>query len=165
MAKKIDPLNKKNINAATPMIVVKDIKAAMGFCQKAFGYKKRGVANGPDGKPMHAEMRLRDSVLMLSPEYPDHGMRSANTLMGTPVTMYLMTENADKVFAKAVKLGAKALQPVMDMFWGDRVGTVVDPDGYTWMVGTHIAEPTPPEMNKKMKEQMAAMASHAEAGG
>ena len=67
--------------------------------------------------------------------------------------------------AKAVKLGATAKGPVMDMFWGDRVGTVVDPEGYTWMIGTHIAEPTPQEMNKKMKEQMAAMASQGAAGG
>ncbi len=71
--------------------------------------------------------------------------------------MYLLTENADKVVAKAVKLGAEAKGPVMDMFWGDRCGTLLDPDGYLWMVATHLAEPTPQEMNKKMKEQMASM--------
>ena len=74
----------------------------------------------------------------------------------SPASLYLLTENADKVVAKAVKLGAEAKGPVMDMFWGDRCGTIVDPDGYMWMVATHIAEPTPQEMKKKMKEQMAS---------
>jgi hypothetical protein len=69
--------------------------------------------------------------------------------------LYLLTENADKVVAKAVKLGALPKGPVMDMFWGDRCGTVVDPEGYAWMVATHIAQPTPQEMKKKMKEQMS----------
>jgi hypothetical protein len=73
--------------------------------------------------------------------------------------LYLLTENADKAVAKAVKLGASPKGPVMDMFWGDRCGTVVDPEGYTWMVATHIAEPTPKEMQQKMKEQMEQMAS------
>ena len=93
---------------------------------------------------------------MLGPEIPQMGSRSAKTIGGSPSTLYLLTENADKVVAKAVKLGAALKGPVMDMFWGDRCGTVVDPDGYTWMVATHVAEPTPQEMKKKMKEQMSA---------
>ena len=93
---------------------------------------------------------------MLSPEIPQMGARSAKTIGASPASLYLLTENADKVVAKAVKLGAAAKGPVMDMFWGDRCGTVVDPDGYTWMVATHTAEPTPQEMKRKMKEQMAS---------
>ena len=58
--------------------------------------------------------------------------------------------------AKAVKLGATPKGPVMDMIWGDRCGTVLDPEGYTWMVATHIAQPTPKEMQQKMNEQMAS---------
>jgi len=94
-------------------------------------------------------------TLMLGPEIPQMGSRSAKTIGGSPSTLYLLTENADKVVAKAVKLGAELKGPVMDMFWGDRCGTVVDPDGYTWMVATHVAEPTPQEMKKRMKEQMS----------
>jgi PhnB protein len=70
--------------------------------------------------------------------------------------MYLLTENADKVVAKALKLGATLKGTAMDMFWGDRCGTVVDPDGYTWMIATHIANPTPREMKQRMKEQLPA---------
>ena len=154
MPRKIDPLNKKLYSSVTTMLTVADVKAAAAFYQKAFGFAKRGIMNGPDGKAMHAELTLRGTTLMLGPEMPQMGSRSAKTIGASPVSLYLLTENADKVVAKAVKLGAAPKGPVMDMFWGDRCGTVVDPDGYTWMVATHIAEPTPQEM-KKMKEQMS----------
>ena len=161
MAKKIDPLNKKNYGAVTVMLTVSDVKAAVGFYQKAFGFTKRGIMNGPDGKPMHAELRLRDTTLMLGPEMPERGARSAKTLGGWPGTLYLLVENADKVVAKAVKLGATAQGPVMDMFWGDRCGTIVDADGNSWMIATHKAEPTPAQMKKAMAEMMKAQASAA----
>jgi hypothetical protein len=73
--------------------------------------------------------------------------------------LYLLTENADKVVAKAIKLGATPKGPVIDMFWGDRCGSVIDPEGYAWMVATHIAEPTPQEMKKRMKDQMSSQPS------
>jgi PhnB protein len=111
--------------------------------------------NGPDGKAVHAELTLRGMTVMLGPEMPQMGSRSAKTVGASPSSLYLLTENVDKVVAKAVKLGAALKGPVMDMFWGDRCGAVVDPDGYAWMVATHIAEPTPQEMKKKMKEQMS----------
>src|SRR5690349_22662340 len=148
MAKKIDPLNKKNYGGVSAILTVSDVKAAVAFYQKAFGFAKRGIMNGPDGKPIHAELTLRNTTLMLGPENPQRGARSPKTLGGSPSTLYLTTENVDKLVAKAVKLGATQQGPVMDMFWGDRCGNLVDPDGYTWMVGTHKAEPTPQEMKK-----------------
>jgi uncharacterized glyoxalase superfamily protein PhnB len=164
MAKKIDPLNKKQYGAITAMLIVADIKAAVSFYQKAFGFAKRGIMNGPDGKPIHAELTLRNTTLMLGPEDAQRGARSAKTLGGSPVTLYLTTENVDQLAAKAVKLGAKLESPVMDMFWGDRVGNLVDPDGYKWMVGTHKSEPTPQEMKKAMKDMMKQMQAQAAAG-
>ncbi len=158
MAKKIDPLNKKNYGAVSASLTVSDVKAAVGFYTKAFGFSKRGIMNGPDGKPVHAELTLRGTTLMLGPENPRMGARSAKSLGGTPVTLYLTTENADKVVAKAVKLGATVKTPVADMFWGDRSGTIIDPEGHVWMIGTHIAEPTAQEMVKKMKQMMSAQA-------
>jgi len=161
MAKKIDPLNRKQYGAVTAMLVVKDIKAAASFYQKAFGFAKRGIMNGPDGKPIHAELTLRNTTLMLGPENEQRGARSAKTLGGSPVTLYVTTENVDKTVAKALKLGATSQSPVIDMFWGDRCGNIVDPDGYAWMVATHVAEPTPKEMAKAMKEMMKQMQSQA----
>ena len=101
---------------------------------------------------------------MLGPENPAYGARSAKTLGASPASLYLMTENVDKLVAKAVNLGATAKGPVADMFWGDRCGTIVDPEGYTWMIGTHIAEPTPQEMKQKMREQIRAQAASTASG-
>ena len=139
MAKKIDPLNKKLYGAVTAMLTVTDVKGAVAFYQKAFGFEKRGIMNGPDGKPIHAELRLRDTTLMLGPENPQTGARSGKSIGASPVTLYLTAENVDNVVAKAVKLGAKLVAPVIDQFWGDRSGTIIDPEGNSWMIGTHIA--------------------------
>jgi PhnB protein len=159
MPKKIDPLNKKLYSSVTAILTVTDVKAAAAFYQKAFGFAKRGIMNGPDGKAIHAELTLRGTTLMLGPEMPQMGSRGAKAIGASPTSLYLLTENADKTVAKAAKLGATPQGPLMDMFWGDRCGTVVDPEGYTWMVATHTAQPTPKEMQQKMKEQMAQMAS------
>jgi PhnB protein len=154
MAKKIDPLNKKNYGPITAALCVTDVRVAANFYQKAFGFERRGLMNGPEGKPMHAELVMRGTTLMLGPEMPEIGARSAKNLGGSPTTLYLLVENVDKVVAKAVKLGCTPLGPVSDMFWGDRCGRLVDPDGYTWYVATHIADPSPEAMKKKMVEDM-----------
>jgi len=152
--KKIDPLNKKQYGAVSAVLTVSDIPAAVNFYQKAFGFAKRGIMNGPDGKPIHAELTLRGTTLMLGPENSAMGKRSAKSVGASPAGLYIYVENVDKVVEKATKLGASSQGPVMDMFWGDRCGTVVDPDGYTWMVGTHKAEPSAKEMKEKMAEMM-----------
>jgi PhnB protein len=155
MAKKtIDPLNKKQYGAVSAMLTVSDITAAVSFYQKAFGFTKRGIMSGPDGEPIHAELTLRGTTLMLGPENSALGKRSAKSIGSSPAGLFLYVEKVDKVVSKAVSLGATGQGPVMDMFWGDRCGTIVDPDGYTWMVGTHKAEPTSKEMKEKMLEMM-----------
>src|SRR3979490_3323179 len=118
------------------------------------------AGSGPD-----TERALRGTTLMLGPEMPQMGSRSAKTIGASPTSLYPLTENSDKTVAKAVKLGAAPKGKVMDMFWGDRCGAVVDPEGYTWMVATHIAQPTPKEMQQKMKEQMASQQAARAASG
>src|SRR6266478_1827188 len=152
--KKIDPLNKKQYGAVSAMLTVSDIPAAVSFYQKAFGFTKRGIMNGPDGKAVHAELTLRGTTLMLGPENASMGKRTAKSLGASPASLFIYTDNVDKAVSKALRLGATGQSPVMDMFWGDRCGTIVDPDGYTWMVGTHKAEPTVKEMKAKMREMM-----------
>jgi PhnB protein len=160
--KKIDPLNKKAYGAVSAALTVSDIPAAVSFYQKAFGFTKRGIMNGPDRKPVHAELTLRGTTLMLGPENPAMGRRTAKSVGASPSSLYIYVENVDKIVEKATKLGATTQGPVMDMFWGDRCGTVVDPDGYTWMVGTHKAEPTAKEMKKGMLEMMKMMKQRPE---
>jgi PhnB protein len=82
------------------------------------------------------------------------GKRTAKSVGASPAGLYLYVENVDKVVEKATKFGASGQGSVMDMFWGDRCGTIVDPDGYTWMIGTHRAEPTAKEMKRGMQEMM-----------
>src|SRR6201997_4087062 len=108
MQRKVDPLNKKLYGSVTAILTVTDVKAAAAFYQKAFGFAKRGIMNGPDGKPMHAELTLRGTTLMLGPEMPEMGARSAKALGASPASLYLLTENVDKTVAKALKLGATA---------------------------------------------------------
>ena len=152
--KKIDPLNKKQYSAVSAMLTVSDIPAAVSFYQKAFGFAKRGIMNGPDGKPVHAELTLRGTTLMLGPENAAMGKRTAKSVGASPAGLYIYVESVDKVVDKATKLGGTRQGRVMDMFWGDRCGTIIDPDGYTWMIGTHKAEPSAKEMKQKMAEMM-----------
>ncbi|HMK29051.1 MAG TPA: VOC family protein [Terriglobales bacterium] len=155
MAKtKIDPLNKKSYGAVSAMLTVADVAAAVSFYQKAFGFSKRGIMKGPDGKPIHAELTLRGATLMLGSEIPAMGRKNAKNLGASPASLYIYAEDVDKTFAKALKLGGTGKGPVMDMFWGDRCGTLVDPDGYMWIVATHRAEPSMKEMKEKMMEQV-----------
>ena len=106
---------------------------------------------------------LRGTTLMLGPENEAMGKRSAKSLGGSPASLFVYVENVDKVVGKATKLGATSQGPVMDMFWGDRCGTIVDPEGYSWMVGTHKAEPTAKEMKEKMMEMMRQQSTAAAA--
>jgi len=154
MPRKIDPLNKKQYGAVNVALTVTNMKTAMEFYQKALGFKRRSFMKGPGGMPVHAELTLRDSTVMLGPEMPGWS-KSAKTAGASPTTLYLYVEDVDKVFAKALKLGATQQMPVGDMFWGDRCGNLVDPEGYAWTIATHKSEPTAREMMKKMKEQMS----------
>jgi Glyoxalase/Bleomycin resistance protein/Dioxygenase superfamily len=90
----------------------------------------------------------------MSPESRQQGNLSANAIGNTPTTLYILVDDVDGTFNKAVATGGKALMPVMDMFWGDRCGMLADPDGNKWMIATHKAEPTEAEMAEAM-QQMA----------
>jgi predicted enzyme related to lactoylglutathione lyase len=99
MAKKIDPLNRKLYGAVSAMLTVSDVPAAVRFYQRAFGFSKRAIMNGPDGKPMHAELTLRGTTLMLGPENAAMGTRTAKSVGASPASLYLYVENVDKAVA------------------------------------------------------------------
>jgi uncharacterized glyoxalase superfamily protein PhnB len=136
------------------MLTVRDVRRAADFYSNAFGFKLRAIMDSPQG-PVHAELRLRDTTLMLSPESRPQHTFSANTIGNTPATLYILVEDVDNVFHHAVAAGAKVLMPVEDMFWGDRAATVADPDGNKWMIATHKAEPTEAEMREAMARMSA----------
>ena len=94
--KKIDPLNKKHYGAVSVMLTVSDVPEAVSFYQKAFGFTKRGIMNGPDGKPIHAELNLRGTTLMLGPENPGLGKRTAKSLGSSPATRTIPVKAANR---------------------------------------------------------------------
>src|SRR5262245_34378367 len=148
----IDPLNRNNYGAITAMLTVKDVEKTYEFCQKAFGFQGKGVMPGPDGKPMHAELKLRDSVLMLGPECPERQGFSAKTIGNTSTTLYPYVDDVDKAAKQAAGAGATLVQPPTDMFWGERTALLTDSEGKKLMIATHKSEPTPEQMNAEMQK-------------
>jgi uncharacterized glyoxalase superfamily protein PhnB len=107
---------------------------------------------------MHAEVRIGDRVVMMGDEAPEMGAVSPATLGNSPVTLMLYVKDCDAVFARAVELGARAVMPPADMFWGDRYARIVDPFGHAWSIGTHEVDMTPEQMRKAGEEWMASQA-------
>lgn len=130
----------KDMHTITPHIICADARAAIEFYKKAFNAVELARLDGQDGKLIHGLIQIGDSNLMLADEYPDWDSVGPNTLKGTPVTLHLYVEDADKAFAKAVNAGARVKMPLADMFWGDRYGIVVDPFGHNWSIATHIRD-------------------------
>ena len=142
----------------TPTLIVKDARAAIAFYKKAFGAEEKEVFTGPDGRVMHAEVKIGDSILMLSDEMPQRGCLSPTSLKGSSASLYLYVENADSLFERAVKAGAEVAMPMADMFWGDRWGQVSDPFGYKWSIATHKEDLTLDQMRKRSEQFFAAQA-------
>jgi len=139
-------------------MVFKDARSAIEFYRSAFGAQIRMVAPGPDGKGvMHAEITVGDSIIMMGEECSTSPMKSAQTLGGSPVSFYLYFEDVDAAFAKATAAGGKVQMPVQDMFWGDRIGSLTDPFGYSWMLATHKEDLTEDEVQKRAKAEFAKM--------
>jgi PhnB protein len=146
-------------DSVTPMFMFKDARKAIEFYKRAFGAEERFVLPGPDGKGvMHAELRIGGSIIMMGEETPGNACKSAESIGSSPVSFYLYLENVDEAFRVAVEAGAEVRMPVQDMFWGDRAGTVQDPFGYSWMLATHIKDPTPEEIRQGAEAAFAQMA-------
>jgi uncharacterized glyoxalase superfamily protein PhnB len=140
----------------TPSMTVKDAPKVIEFYKKAFGATERMRMPGPDGKIMHAEIQIGNSIIMMNDEVM--GSRSAQTLGGCPISFYLYFDNADAAFQKAMAAGGKQFMPVTDMFWGDRMGTIEDPFGHKWTIAQHVKDVTPEDMKRGQEEFMKQMA-------
>jgi uncharacterized glyoxalase superfamily protein PhnB len=155
MARKVKPVP-DGFHTLTPGVIVKDAARAIDFYKKAFGAEERSRLSGPDGRSVvHAELKIGNSVLMISEENASRGARSPQSLHGTAVSLNLYVPDADALFKRALDAGAKEKQPLMDAFWGDRYGVVVDPFGHEWGVLTHKEDLTPEEIAKRGQEWMA----------
>jgi len=142
----------QGMHSLTPHLVCAGAASAIDFYKAAFGAEESARLPGPNGKLMHAAVRIGDSTLMLVDEMPEYGALGPKALKGSPVTIHLYVEDADATFARAVAAGAKVTMPLSDMFWGDRYGQLEDPFGHRWSIATHQRDLTPQEIQQAMRE-------------
>jgi PhnB protein len=136
-------------HSINPYLVVRNGDRAIEFYKKAFGAEERFRMHGPDGKTiMHADLKLGDSVFMLTEESTEMKTLSPESIGGSPVSMYLYVKDVDVVFNQAVSEGATVLSPVRDQFYGDRSGYLRDPFGHFWSIATHKKDLSSDELRK-----------------
>jgi len=142
-------------HSVTPYLAQRDCAAAIAFYERAFGAVRMLQLDMPGGKIAHAEIRIGDSVLMMSDENPDWGSRSPATLGGSAVQLMVYVPDVDAAFERAVAAGATRLRPVQDQFYGDRSGTLQDPFGYQWTLATHVEDVSEDEVKRRMQAMTA----------
>ena len=145
----------KGYHTATPYLIIRGAAQAIEYYQKAFGAREITRMAGPDGKIMHAEIQIGDSMIMLADENPAWDVKSPQALGGSPVSVFLYVPDVDATFQQAVTHGATANMPVQDMFWGDRFGKLTDPFGHVWEVATHKEDLTLEEIMERSKKAMS----------
>lgn len=137
-------------------LTVDDAARAIDFYKTAFGAQEMMRMYDPSGqKIMHAELKIGNSVMHLSDEFPDMRTKSPRTLGGTTGGIYLYVDDVDSVFNTALEAGAQEDMAPEDMFWGDRMGSLTDPFGHVWAIATHKEEVSPEDMRKRAEEFFA----------
>jgi len=148
----------KGHHTVTPSLILDNAAEAIDWYKKALGAEETARAVGPDGKIMHAEIRIGDSPIMLMDAMM--GAKGPKAFGGSPASLWLYVNDCDALFKRAVGAGGKvpAHGAMTDQFWGDRSGTFTDPHGYTWTIATHKEDLTPQEMKQRQDEFMKQMA-------
>jgi PhnB protein len=142
----------EGMRSITPHLVCAGAANAIDFYKKAFGAVEVARLPGPQGRLMHAMIRIGDSAVMLADEMPEWGSLGPKALKGSPVTIHLYVPDVDAVVERAVKAGAKVTMPVQEQFWGDRYGKLEDPFGHHWSLATHVRDVSPQEMQQAMQK-------------
>jgi PhnB protein len=141
----------EGMSAVTPHLICAGAADAIEFYRRAFGAVEEARLPAPDGRVMHALIRIGGAAVMLVDEMPEWGALGPKALKGSPVTIHLYVKDVDAVFNRAVKAGAKVTMPVADQFWGDRYGKLEDPFGHHWSVATPVREVSMAEAAAAMK--------------
>jgi uncharacterized glyoxalase superfamily protein PhnB len=152
MTSSVNPIP-HGLHTITPHLVCKGAAAAIEFYKEAFGASEVDRLAGPDGKLMHAMLRIGDSAVMLVDEFPEMHALGPQSLGGTAVTLHLSVPDADASFDRAVRAGAAARMPVTEMFWGARYGLVADPFGHMWSIATQVRNLTMDQIRQNMMSQ------------
>jgi PhnB protein len=141
----------ERLHTVTPRLVVRDGAAAIDFYRRAFGAEELGDRfTGPDGEVIHAEIRIGDSVVMITEDAVDGPVGSPERLGGmVTCVMSLYWENVDAAWELAIGAGAEVVYPLDDQFYGERGGRLRDPFGQQWMMSQHIEDVSPEEMSRR----------------
>lgn len=148
-------------HSVTPSFTFKSSEKAIEFYKQAFGAEVLDLLPNLDGKGvMHATIQIGNSILMMGDEMQgsENCSKSAETVGCSPISLYVYVEDVDAAFAQAVAAGGVATMPVADLFWGDRVGQIRDPFGYSWMIATHKKDLNSDEIRKGAEAFFAQMA-------
>src|ERR1700688_2391704 len=151
-------------HSVTPYLFIRGAGAAIDFYKKVFGATVIVSMPGPIGQVMHAELKIGDSMIMLSDENPKTGAMSPQTAGGISVSLHVYLENVDDIVQKAIDAGAKLLRPIQNQFYGDRSGTLIDPFGHMWSVATPVEDVSAEEMKKRAAAAMSQSAHGTSAG-
>jgi PhnB protein len=148
----------RGYHSVTPYLACKDAAGAIEFYRKAFGAAEVMRMPAPGGKIGHAEIRIGDSRVMLTDEYPEMDFLSPQTRGGTTVHIHVYVRGVDAMVERAVAAGAKLLREVKDQFYGDRSGSLQDPFGHVWHLATHVRDLSPAALRKGAEQAMKDMA-------
>jgi PhnB protein len=162
MAKAKSPVP-QGLHTVTPHLILDDAATAIDWYKRGFGADEIGRSAGPDGKIMHAEIRIGNSHLYVNDAMG--GGKGPKALGGSPIGLWLYVEDADALFNRAVSAGATVapgpMGQMQDQFWGDRCGTLIDPAGFQWTIATRKEDLTPDELNRRADEFFKQFASMA----
>ena len=135
-------------NAVTPYLMVRDAARFIEFMSSVFGAKTVEQLMRPDGKIGHTEIRIGDSMIMLSEASDQHA--------ATPVMLHVYVEDVDAAFERAVKAGGTVVSKPSNQFYGDRSGGVKEPSGNTIWIATHVEDVAPDELKRRAAKAMSA---------
>ena len=150
----------EGLHSVTPHLILDNAAKTLDWYKQALGAEERGRAVGPDGKIMHAEIKIGNSILYAND--PMGGGKGPKSIGGSPIGLWIYTDDADALYKRALAAGAQVapgpMGQMQDQFWGDRCGTIVDPEGYFWTLATRKEDLTPAEMNQRQDEFMKQFA-------
>ena len=156
-AKKAVP---EGYHTVTPQLTLDNAVQAIDWYKKALGAEEGSRATGPDGKVMHAELRIGDSRIMVNDAMM--GGKGPKALGGSPASLWVYVEDCDALFNRAGAAGAQVdggpMGRMADQFWGDRCGTLTDPHGYRWTIATHKEDLSREEMEQRQAAWMKQFA-------
>jgi PhnB protein len=148
MTKNVKPIP-DGVPVVMPMLVCRDVSAAIDFCKATFNAVELVRRPGPDGTVAHAALTISGAMIMIEAEWPTLASRAPQPDGSSPVILYIYVEDVDLVLERAVAAGAKVLLPVKNQFWGDRTGRIIDPSGHVWTISTRIEETSAEEREER----------------